>query len=58
MFINEGEKKIKKFSVLYGGSVNSTNFFDILNIVNIDGGLIGGASIKSNEFNKMLKNLI
>ena len=58
MFINEGEKKIKKFSVLYGGSVNSTNFFDILNIVNIDGGLVGGASIKSNEFNKMLKNLI
>ena len=57
-FINEGEKKIKKFSVLYGGSVNSTNFFDILNIENIDGGLVGGASIKSNEFNKMLKNLI
>ena len=44
--------------MLYGGSVNSTNFFDILNIENIDGGLVGGASIKSNEFNKMLKNLI
>ena len=58
MFINGSEKKIKKLSILYGGSVNSDNFLDIFNLVNIDGGLVGGASIKNNEFNKMLKNLI
>ncbi|MDC3091425.1 triose-phosphate isomerase [Rickettsiales bacterium] len=56
--INESNKKVDDLSVLYGGSVNSNNFLDIINLNDIDGSLVGGASIKSNEFNKMLKNLI
>lgn len=56
--IKESNKKVEDLSVLYGGSVNSNNFLDIINLSDIDGSLVGGASIKSNEFNKMLKNLI
>ncbi len=36
--------------ILYGGSVNSTNVQDLVDMNDIDGGLIGGASLKSDEF--------
>ncbi|KGK41381.1 triosephosphate isomerase [Nitrincola sp. A-D6] len=36
--------------LLYGGSVNSTNAALLFEQVDIDGGLIGGASLKSDEF--------
>lgn len=40
--------------VLYGGSLNSKNVNDILNQPHIDGGLIGGASLKVEEFKKLI----
>lgn len=39
--------------VLYGGSLNDKNAKDILSKENIDGGLIGGASLKVESFEKI-----
>lgn len=36
--------------ILYGGSVNAGNAADLLAQPDIDGGLIGGASLKANDF--------
>ena len=40
----------KSIKVLYGGSVNSENINDILKITNVDGVLVGGASLKAKDF--------
>lgn len=40
---------------LYGGSVNITNIADILKIPCADGVLVGGASLKVDEFSQMIK---
>ena len=37
-------------SILYGGSMNDKNAFDLLAQKDIDGGLIGGASLKPDSF--------
>ena len=39
-----------KLSLLYGGSVNATNCEELFAQADIDGGLIGGASLKADEF--------
>jgi len=36
--------------ILYGGSVNSKNATSIFSCADVDGGLIGGASLKPDEF--------
>jgi triosephosphate isomerase (TIM) len=36
--------------VLYGGSVNAANAKDLLGVENVDGALVGGASLKPEEF--------
>jgi triosephosphate isomerase len=36
--------------LLYGGSVKSSNAKEILNLPNVDGALVGGASLKAKEF--------
>ncbi len=45
--------------ILYGGSVNSGNVKELMAQPNIDGGLVGGASLKADEFAKIadFKNL-
>lgn len=40
--------------VLYGGSLNAKNVDEILSQPHIDGGLIGGASLKVEEFAKLI----
>ena len=40
----------KNINVLYGGSVNTVNINDILKITNVDGVLVGGASLKAKDF--------
>ena len=40
----------KSIKVLYGGSVNIENINDILKITNVDGVLVGGASLKAKDF--------
>ena len=44
----------KHVSILYGGSVNAANSADILNLDHVDGALVGGASLKSKEFCKII----
>jgi len=39
-----------KYSIIYGGSVNSKNAEGLLKIDNLDGFLIGGASLNADEF--------
>ena len=48
-------KKIKKNKVLYGGSVNPKNINELKLINNIDGFLIGGASLDSKKFIDIVK---
>ena len=47
----------KDISLLYGGSVNSENVVSIVNQENVDGILVGGASVSMETFGKLLGNL-
>lgn len=40
--------------ILYGGSVNETNAADIFKIQNVDGVLVGGASLKMDSFQQII----
>ena len=40
----------KNIRVIYGGSVNTENINDILKITDVDGVLVGGASLKAKDF--------
>lgn len=44
-----------KIQILYGGSVKSNNAADLFAMPDIDGGLIGGASLIANEFISICK---
>ena len=52
--MNYSETVSKKMCIQYGGSVNSNNFTDILNQDNVNGVLIGGASLDSDKFSKIM----
>ena len=41
--------------ILYGGSMNAENAEELLKQPDIDGGLIGGASLKPEEFRKIVE---
>ncbi len=41
--------------IQYGGSVKSTNAKELFEMSDIDGGLVGGASLKAEEFSKIVK---
>lgn len=47
----------KKIRILYGGSTNSQNAFNYLRNSEIQGLLVGGASLKAKEFIKIIKTL-
>ena len=53
-FIRETIKELgyegEEMSILYGGSVNSANAKSIINCSNVDGALVGGASLNKEEF--------
>lgn len=44
-------------TILYGGSCNAKNAPDLFSQADIDGGLIGGASLKSRDFTDIVKAL-
>ena len=48
----------ENFSILYGGSVNVQNAKELLSMENIDGGLIGGASLSARDFLKIIENVL
>jgi triosephosphate isomerase len=45
-----GEKTAQEMRILYGGSVNSANAAEFMQQSEIDGALVGGASLKAPEF--------
>ena len=49
--------KVKNIQVIYGGSVTLKNSKSIFDILNVDGGLIGGASLKASAFKGIYDNL-
>lgn len=50
-----GNKTADEMRVLYGGSMNAANATELLQKPEIDGGLIGGASLKAAEFVSMVE---
>ena len=52
-----GEEVAQNVTILYGGSVNSQNAKELFNTSDIDGALVGGASLKLDEFQKIIKAL-
>lgn len=50
-----GARPARAVSILYGGSMNAKNAFELLAMPDIDGGLIGGASLKPVDFAAIIK---
>ncbi len=48
-------KHARATSILYGGSMNEKNAFELLSMPDIDGGLIGGASLVPEKFVKIIE---
>lgn len=49
-----GEEISEKVIIQYGGSVKSSNAKELFTTSDIDGGLVGGASLKPDEFSKIV----
>jgi len=47
------EQLAGEMQILYGGSVNATNATELFAMEDIDGGLIGGAALKADDFIKI-----
>ncbi len=52
-----GEEISKTISILYGGSVKAANALEIFSQPDVDGGLVGGASLNAQEFITIIKSL-
>ena len=52
-----GHQLAGQVSILYGGSYNESNASTLFQLKDVDGGLIGGASLKSRSFVNILKAL-
>lgn len=50
-----GEDAAESVTIQYGGSMNAKNADELLAKVNVDGGLIGGASLKAEDFSIIVK---
>ncbi len=54
-FIKKEIPKSRNYKILYGGSVKSKNSKNIMDLENVDGLLVGGASLDPQEFIEILK---
>lgn len=52
-----GEETAQNIIILYGGSVNSQNAKELFTTSDIDGALVGGASLKVDEFYNIIKSI-
>jgi triosephosphate isomerase len=52
-----GSEIAEKISILYGGSVKADNAKELFACEDVDGGLVGGASLKSREFVEIIKSI-
>ena len=50
-----GEEVAAVVRIQYGGSVNAANAAELFAMSDIDGGLVGGASLKAEDFEKIVK---
>ena len=50
-----GRDAAEEITIQYGGSMNDANAAELLSKVNVDGGLIGGASLKTDKFTAIVK---
>ena len=49
-----GQETASRVIIQYGGSVKSSNAKELFEMSDIDGGLVGGASLKADEFSKII----
>ena len=49
-----GQETASRVIIQYGGSVKSSNAKELFSMSDIDGGLVGGASLKAEEFSKIV----
>lgn len=52
-----GGQEASKLSILYGGSVKPTNSVEIFGATDVDGGLVGGASLVGSDFAAIIRSL-
>ena len=50
-----GQAVADGMTIQYGGSMNAGNAAELLSKPDVDGGLIGGASLKANDFNTIVQ---
>ena len=49
-----GDDEAESLRILYGGSVKPDNARDLMRVADIDGALVGGASLKANSFARIV----
>lgn len=52
-----GQSVADSISILYGGSVKAANAVEIFGKADVDGGLVGGASLNATEFSSIMSSL-
>ena len=52
-----GQEIAEEVSIFYGGSVKAANAVEIFGSPDVDGGLVGGASLNPQEFIQIIKAL-
>jgi triosephosphate isomerase len=52
-----GEAVANEISILYGGSVKASNSKEMFSQTDVDGGLVGGASLVGSEFTAIINSL-
>ncbi|MBC7920752.1 MAG: triose-phosphate isomerase [Ferruginibacter sp.] len=52
-----GQATADRLSILYGGSVGAANARELFACPDVDGGLVGGASLKSRDFVEIVKSI-
>lgn len=50
-----GEQTASSIRILYGGNVRPENIVEIMAIPGVDGALVGGASLKANDFARIIR---
>ena len=51
-----GDDTAEQTSILYGGSVKPANAKEIFSKADVDGGLVGGASLKPDSFHDIIQS--
>lgn len=52
-----GEETASQIPILYGGSVKASNAIELFSCEDVDGGLVGGASLVANDFVEIMRAL-